>query len=246
MVLRAADAGADMVCLPEMFSCPYAGEYFRKSAALGHEETVSAMSAWARESGAILVGGSVPEREGERLYNTCFVFDEKGRQIARHRKVHLFDVDLPGMRFKESNTFTPGKEITVFDTRFGKMGAAVCFDVRFPELFRAMAERGARVIFLPAQFNMTTGPLHWELSLRSRAMDNELFFVGASAARYEGFSYECWGHSAIVGPFGELLAQADEKEQIISAELDLAEIDRVRAQLPTFLHLRRDVYKVAD
>lgn len=85
-----------MVCLPEMFSCPYAGEYFRKSAALGHEETVSAMSAWARESGAILVGGSVPEREGERLYNTCFVFDEKGRQIARHRKVHLFDVDLAG------------------------------------------------------------------------------------------------------------------------------------------------------
>ena len=246
MVLRAADAGADMVCLPEMFTCPYAGEYFRKFAALGHGETVSAMSAWARESGVILVGGSIPEREGERLYNTCFVFDEKGRQIARHRKVHLFDVDLPGMCFRESNTFTPGEEITLFDTRFGKMGAAVCFDVRFPELFRAMAERGARVIFLPAQFNMATGPLHWELSLRSRAMDNELFFVGASAARYEGFRYECWGHSAIVGPFGELLAQADEKEQTISAEIDLAEIDRVRAQLPTFLHLRRDVYQVAD
>lgn len=245
MLLAAAENGAQLAVLPEMFSCPYDRAYFRAFAERGHEETVAALSAWARETGLVLVGGSVPEREGERLYNTSFVFNEKGEQIARHRKVHLFDVDLPGMRFHESHTFTPGSEVTVFETRFGTMGVAVCFDVRFPELFRAMAMRGARVIFLPAQFNMTTGPAHWELALRSRAVDNECFVVGASAARYEGFSYECWGHSTVVDPLGTVITSCDEREQILYAELDLARVDEVRAQLPTFLHLRRDVYEVA-
>lgn len=244
-VRQAAEEGAKVVVLPEMFSCPYDKAYFRQFAAMGHEDTVKEMAAWAKENGVILVGGSVPERDGDKLYNTCFVFDETGRQIARHRKVHLFDVDLPGMRFKESNNFAPGSEVTVFDTRYGKMGAAVCFDVRFPELFRAMAVQGAQMIFLPAQFNLTTGPAHWEMSLRMRAVDNEVFLVGAAAARYEGFSYECWGHSAVVDPLGEVLASCDEKEQTIYADIDLDRIDEVRAQLPTFLHLRRDVYQVA-
>ena len=116
MLREAARCGAQIAVLPEMFNCPYAGRYFRQFAALGHEETVKALSAWARETGMMLVGGSVPEREGDRLYNTCFVFDREGRQIARHRKVHLFDIDLPGMRFRESDTFTPGNAVTVFDT----------------------------------------------------------------------------------------------------------------------------------
>lgn len=246
MVREAAAHGANIVVLPEMFNCPYSKAYFKKYAQLGHEEAVKAMAAWARDNAVILVGGSVPETEEGRIYNTCFVFDETGRPIARHRKVHLFDVDVPGMRFKESNTFTAGEEITVFDTKYGKMGAAVCFDVRFPELFRAMANRGAKVIFLPAQFNMVTGPAHWELALRSRAVDNELFFVAAAAARYEGFNYECWGHSAVVDPYGTVIAACDEKEQIIYADIDLDRVDEVRRQLPTFLKLRRDVYEVAD
>ena len=246
MIAQAAENGARVVVLPEMFNCPYSREYFKQFAARGHEDSVAEMSRWAKESGVLLVGGSVPEREGDKLYNTCFVFDEQGRQIARHRKVHLFDVDLPGMRFHESHTFEPGRDITTFDTPWGTMGAAVCFDVRFPELFRAMAVRGAKVIFLPAQFNMKTGPAHWESSLKMRSVDNELFFVGASAARYEGFSYECWGHSVVFDPFGTALAQADETEQILYAEIDLNRIDEVRQQLPTFLHLRRDVYTVAE
>ena len=169
-VRRAAEGGADVAVLPEMFNCPYSGRYFRRFAAEGHEKAVAAMSSWAKENGIYLVGGSVPETEGERLYNTCFVFDREGNQIARHRKVHLFDVDIPGMRFCESNTFAPGNEITLFDTEYGKMGAAICFDVRFPELFRAMALRGAKLIFLPAQFNMATGPAHWAETLKLRAV----------------------------------------------------------------------------
>lgn len=245
MVREAAQNGAEIVALPEMFNCPYSREYFLRCAGRGHEAAVAAMSGWARENGVLLVGGSIPELEDGKLYNTCFVFDEQGRRLARHRKLHLFDVDLPGMRFLESATFSPGEEITTFETRWGTMGAAICFDIRFPELFRAMASRGAQIIFLPAQFNRTTGPAHWELSLRARAVDNELFVVGASAARYEGFAYESWGHSAVVDPFGVLLASCGDGETILYADADLARIAEVRRRLPTFLHLREEIYEVA-
>ena len=246
MIHEAAVSGASVVVLPEMFSCPYSREYFHAAAKRGHADVCRRLSGFARDNRVVLVGGSVPEAEDGLLYNTAFVYDENGELLARHRKVHLFDVDLPGMHFHESHTFTPGRDITVFDTRFARFGLAICFDVRFPELFRAMARRGAEVICLPAQFNMTTGPAHWEATMRMRAVDNELFFVAASAARHEGFSYECWGHSLILDPYGTALAAADETEQIILAELDLNRIDEVRAQLPTFLHLREDVYTVAN
>lgn len=246
MIKEAAANGAKVVALPEMWCCPYSKEYFRPFAEAENGQTAEAMSRWARESGVILIGGSVPERVNDKLYNTCFVFDKDGRQIARHRKIHLFDVDIEGgIRFKESNNFAPGEDITVFDTEYGKMGVLICFDMRFPELVRAMANRGAELIFCPAQFNMTTGPKHWELTIRARAMDNEIYYVGASAARYEGFDYECWGHSTVAGPFGMIEASCDESEQILYCDVDLNEVDSVRRQLPTFLHLREDVYAVA-
>lgn len=246
MIAEAAANGAELVVLPEMWNCPYSKKYFHAIADNDNGETRDAMSRWAKENGIILVGGSVPEKCGDKLYNTCYVFDETGQEIARHRKIHLFDVDIKGgVRFKESHSFAPGEDITVFDTRFGKMGVEICFDIRFPELTRAMAKRGAEVILCPAQFNMTTGPRHWELSVRARAMDNELFFVGASAARYEGFDYECWGHSTVADPFGMVTDSCDEKEQILYCDVDLNEVDSVREQLPTFLHLREDVYNVA-
>ena len=246
MIRDAAAAGAAVIVLPEMFSCPYSRQYFREAASRGHEDVCRKLAGFARDNKVLLIGGSVPEAEDGLLYNTSFVYDSDGSLLARHRKIHLFDVDLPNMHFHESHTFTPGREITVFDTRFGRFGLAICFDVRFPELFRAMARRGAEVICLPAQFNMTTGPAHWETTLRMRAIDNELFFVGASAARYDGFSYECWGHSMIIDPFGKALAAADETEQILMAEINPARIEEVRAQLPTFLHLREELYSVAD
>ena len=244
MVREAAQNGAEIVVLPEMFNCPYAEEYFKRYAETG-ADAVRAMSGWAKENGVLLVGGSIVELSDGKLYNTCFVFDENGKQLARHRKAHLFDVDLPGMRFLESATFAPGEAVTTFETRFGTMGAAICFDVRFPELFRAMAMRGAQIVFLPAQFNQKTGPAHWELSLRARAVDNELFVVGASAAKYEGFSYESWGHSLVADPFGQVLASCGDEETILYADVDLARIDQVRKQLPTFLRLREELYEVA-
>lgn len=245
MVKEAAEMGAKVVVLPEMFNCPYSPKYFRKFANAENGESLEEMSRWARENGVILVGGTVPEIAGDKMYNTCYVFNEQGEVIARHRKAHLFDVDIEGgVHFKESKNFAAGNEITVFDTSLGRMGVVVCFDIRFPEMIRTMAKRGAELIFCPAQFSMSTGPRHWELSIRARAIDNEIYFVGASAARYENFDYECWGHSTVAGPFGMVEATCDEKEQILYCDIDLNEVDSVRRQLPTFLKLREDIYTV--
>ena len=245
-VREAAGHGAQVVALPEMFVCPYSRHYFKIQAALGHEGTVQELSRWAREYGVLLVGGSLPEKEGEKLYNTCFVFDKQGNIIARHRKVHLFDVDAPGLRFGESDTFSPGSEITVFDTEFGRMGVAVCFDLRFPELFRAMAMRGAEVVFAPSQFNSGIGRVHWEPTLMLRAIDNEFYLVAPNAAANPAFRYQPCGMSCVIDPFGEKLCMAADKgEAILYARIDTDRVDEVRRTFPTFRRLREDVYEVA-
>lgn len=246
MIYEAAAKGADFAVLPEMFNCPYSREYFKKYAGLGHEETVAQLSRWAKELGIYIVGGSVPETADGKIYNTCFIFDREGREIARHRKIHLFDVELPGLRVRESATFAPGDDITVFETECGTMGCAVCFDLRFPELFRAMQHRGAKLVFLPAQFSTTTGPKYWEPMLKARAFDYQCYIVGAGAARYVGFNYEAHGHSAVIDPSGEVLCRAGEGETILYADVDLDYVDEYRAQLPTTKLLRKDVYCIAE
>ena len=181
-VAQAAAKGADIVVLPEMFNCPYQTRNFPVYAEKSGGECWQILADAARDSHVYLVGGSIPERDDEgRVYNTSFVFDRAGDQIARCRKTHMFDIDVPGgQRFKESETLTPGSEITTFDTEFGTMGLLICYDIRFPEMMRVMANRGAKVVFVPAAFNMTTGPAHWELLFRCRAADYQLFTVGAA------------------------------------------------------------------
>ena len=157
-VRRAADAGAQVVCLPEMFVCPYERRAFLAAREARGGRIWSALAQMAAESRVVLIGGSFPEAAEGRLYNTCFVFDAAGRQIARHRKVHLFDIDIAGgQRFRESDTFSPGADLTVFDTPLGRFGVVICFDIRFPELMQLMALYGAEAVFVPASFNMTTG-----------------------------------------------------------------------------------------
>ena len=161
--------GADMAILPEMFCCPYDNACFR---AYGEPEGGPAyqmLSRTARELRLWLVGGSLPELDGDKIYNTAYVFDPTGTCVARHRKMHLFDIDVQGgQSFRESATLSPGNDITLFDTPYGRMGLCICFDLRFEELCRLMALEGARVLLAPAAFNMTTGPAHWELLLRQR------------------------------------------------------------------------------
>ena len=180
-IREAAKNGADFAVLPEMFCCPYDNSCFGAYGEPEGGEAQTALSHLAAELGLYLVGGTVPELSEGRIYNTSYVYGPDGRQLAKHRKAHLFDIDVQGgQRFRESDTLSPGNAITTFETAFGTMGLCVCFDLRFEELARCMCLRGAKVIFVPAAFNMTTGPAHWELLFRQRAVDNQCFTVGVS------------------------------------------------------------------
>lgn len=232
-VSDAAGRGAELVMLPEMFCCPYENAAFPRCAEPRGGAIYTALREMARENRVILIGGSFPEREDGRIYNTSFVFAPDGAELARHRKAHLFDIDIPGgQRFLESETLSPGEGGTVFDTAFGRFGLCICFDLRFPALARELAEAGARAIFVPAAFNRTTGPLHWELLFRARAVDQELFTVGCSPARDETASYVAYGHSLVVDPWGRVLAEAGAGAESLDAELDLAEVTAMRRQVP--------------
>lgn len=241
---QAARQGAQLAMLPEMFNCPYENPCFPVYGEPAGGETWQFLSRMARELGLYLAGGSVPELEGGKVYNTCYFFSPEGEELARHRKVHLFDIDVPGgQRFKESDTLTAGDQITVVDTPLGKIGLAICFDIRFSELFRVMGAKGAQVVLVPAAFNMTTGPVHWDLAFRSRAVDNQLFVAGCSPARDTGASYVAYGHSLVCNPWGTVVAQLDEKAGVQVAQLDLDDLARYRGQIPILSGRRTDLYE---
>ena len=245
-VRRAADGGAQLAVLPEMFCCLYTNDAFRANAEPAGGPVHTAMAGLARETGLWLVAGSMPEADGERIYNTSFVFDPAGRQAAFHRKMHLFDIDVKGgQRFMESETFTAGDSVTVFDTPFGKLGLCICFDLRFPELARCMALAGARAIVTPAAFNMTTGPAHWELLFRQRAVDNQLFTLGVAPARDEQGPYVSYGNTILCSPWGEVLARAGSAPALLLADVDLDQNESIRAQLPLLSARRTDVYRLS-
>ncbi len=242
-VRRAAEQGAQIVCLPEMWACPYDNAAFPRYAEAEGGETWKCLQSAAREHNVYLVGGSVPERAGERLYNTCYVFSPEGEQLARHRKVHLFDIDVPGgQRFMESDTFTPGDSLTLFDTPWGRIGVAICFDIRFAEWFRMLSLEGAKLILVPGAFNMTTGPAHWELSLRMRAVDNQCFVAGCAPARDEKASYVSYGNSLVSDPWGTVLGRRDAEQGMLVQELDLSYADAIRTQIPILSGRRQDLY----
>lgn len=245
-VRRAADAGAQVVCLPEMFVCPYERHAFLAAREARGGRIWSALAQMAAESRVVLIGGSFPEAAEGRLYNTCFVFDAAGRQIARHRKVHLFDIDIAGgQRFRESDTFSPGADLTVFDTPLGRFGVVICFDIRFPELMQLMALYGAEAVFVPASFNMTTGPAHWQLLFRARALDAQIFLLGCSAARDARSRYVAYGHSLAISPWGTVLAELGAQPETLLVTLDLDEALRTRAQIPVMAGARRtDLYEL--
>ena len=239
--------GADMAILPEMFCCPYDNSCFRAYGEPAGGAAYQMLSRTARELGLWLVGGSLPELEAGRVYNTSFVFDPQGACVARHRKMHLFDIDVEGgQRFRESDTLSPGDDVTLFDTPWGRMGLCVCFDRRFEELCRVMALEGARVLLAPAAFNMTTGPAHWELLFRQRAIDNQCFTIGVSPARDKTAGYVAYGNSIAVDPWGTVLCRAGGEDITLYADLDLSRLDAVRAQLPILSARRTDLYEVRE
>lgn len=245
MLRQAADRGAQMAVLPEMFCCPYHTKSFPVYAEPEGGNTWQVMSDAARENGLYLVAGSMPETDQGRCYNTSYVFGPDGKQIGKHRKMHLFDIDIEGGQyFQESDTLTPGEQVTVFDTPFGKMGVAICYDFRFPELARLMVLDGARILIVPAAFNMTTGPRHWQLMFRSRAVDNQAFTIGVAPARNPRASYVSYAHSIAVSPWGHVLKQMDINPGMEIVELNLRDVIEIRAQLPLLKHRRTDLYQL--
>lgn len=247
-IRQAADQGADLVVLPEMFNCPYATVNFPVYAEAEGGASHTYLSEAARDSGVYLVAGSIPERDAQgRIFNTSFVFDRDGRQIGRHRKMHLFDIEVEGgQSFKESDTLAPGQEVTVFETEFGKIGLAICYDLRFPELARLMTDEGAKILVIPAAFNMTTGPAHWEVLFRNRALDNQVYILGVAPARNPNGVYVSYANSLVVSPWGEVISRLDDKPGMVVTEIDLDYVDKVRRELPLLQHRRKDLYTLSN
>lgn len=247
MICEAAHKGAKIVSLPEMFNCPYNNKNFREYAeSFPKGETINMLSSAAKEKNIYLIGGSIPELDDQnRVYNTSFIFDNKGSLIGKHRKMHLFDIDIKNkVTFKESEALACGNEVTVIDTEYGKIGVAICYDIRFPELIRIMALKGAKIVFIPAAFNMTTGPAHWETLFKSRALDNQIYVAGISPARNINYSYIAYGNSLVASPWGDVTNRLDENEGIIIEEIDLNYIDEIRESLPLLKHRREDLYRL--
>lgn len=245
MIAKAAKAGCHVIVLPEMFNCPYQNDLFQTFAeSYPDGATIKMLSVAAKEEKVMIIGGSIPEREGEKIYNTSFIFNETGRLIGKHRKVHLFDVDIKnGTVFKESDTLSAGDEVTIVSGQnHMTLGVGICYDIRFPEFARIMCDRGAGILVYPAAFGPVTGPAHWKLLIRSRAVDNQVFVVGAAPALTPDAIYRAYGHSMVSDPWGNILAEADEKETLLVVELDLTKIAQVRDELPLLRHRRCKVY----
>ncbi|KAL0589282.1 hypothetical protein ABG067_002501 [Albugo candida] len=254
-VTEAASKGAKMIALPECWNSPYATVSFpqyaeeipSESCSLKEQEHPStfAMSALAQSLQVYIIGGSIPERCGSEIYNTSVIFAPTGAILGKHRKMHLFDIDVPGkITFKESETLSPGNQVTVCDTNYCKVGVAICYDIRFSELSMLMREKQAKLLIFPGAFNMTTGPAHWELLARARAVDNQLYVAVVSPARSPTSKYQAWGHSSIISPWGEVISTCKHDEAIIYADINLAQVDEMRQNIPTMSQRRTDIYEL--
>lgn len=240
---KSAESGAGLVVLPEMFVCDFVPEIMKANAEPAEGETVSALKAAARDNNIWLAGGSFPElAEDGRLYNTCPIISPEGSVEAFYRKIHLFDVDIKdGVTSTESDVFTPGNRLATADMGFARLGAALCYDVRFPYVFTGLARLGSELAVLPAAFSANTGAAHWETLIRARALDSQMFIVGACSAYSEEARFKTYGHSVIADPWGRVVAVAGAGEEIITADININEACRVRRELPVLKHMREDL-----
>jgi len=252
---EAAANGAKIVMLPECWNSPYDSKQFPQWAeevpAVGGQidpalhPSVHALRSAAVTHSVFLVGGSIPERHGDKVYNTCVVIDPDGQIVCKHRKMHLFDISVPGgITFRESETLSGGDSLSLFDTPWGRVGLGICYDIRFPQLAMLLRDAGAHLLCYPGAFNLTTGPAHWELLSRARAVDNQVFVATPSPARDTSAGYQAWGHSSVVSPWGKLVATTEHAPAIVYADVDLAETTKIRAQIPVGFQKRDDLYEV--
>jgi deaminated glutathione amidase len=245
LVAEAARRGAELVLLPENFAFLGGGEEERRALAEDLDARDSGpiarrLSELARAHGIWVLGGGMPERSAdpERPYNTCVVFAPDGHLAARYRKIHLFDVELSERSYRESGASSPGREPVTVAAAGLRVGLSVCYDLRFPELYRALSAAGAEVLVVPAAFTVTTGKDHWHVLLRARAIEAQGYVIAAAQWGKHPGGRLTYGKSCIVDPWGEVIVQASEGEGVITAAVDRAYLERVRASLPSLQHRR--------
>jgi deaminated glutathione amidase len=249
LVRRARDKGADWILTPEVSNFVESGRR-RRDKARGEADDLflAGMRALAGETGAwLLLGSLVINPAGERgadagetrLANRSFLLDAAGEIVARYDKIHMFDIDLPGgERYRESNAYRPGSGTVVAETPWGRLGMTICYDVRFPQLYRALAQAGAAFLSVPSVFTVPTGTAHWHVLLRARAIENGCFVIAPAQWGEHAGGRRSYGHSLIVDPWGEILADGGEGEGVITARIDPARIAEVRRMVPSLAHDR--------
>jgi deaminated glutathione amidase len=246
LVAEAAARGADVVLLPEKWNAWLDGPGLRAQAEqLDSGPTVEAMAGWARTHGINLIGGSIAlVGDGDRVGNVSIAYDRGGNRVAAYTKIHLFDVDVGGIAYRESDGTTAGSEPVVADLEGVRVGLTVCYDLRFPELYRTLAlDGGATVLTVPSNFTLLTGMAHWEVLLRARAIENQAFVLATGQHGYPGgLRKPSYGHSMIVDPWGTVLAQAPDGDGVIVADLDMAALADIRERLPALRHRRPEAY----
>jgi len=277
-LIEAKKHKAVLSVMPEIWNSPYATSAFEEFAEILPEvgdtkppttkeesPSVHFLMEAAKQHQMWIIGGSIPEsvisNGGKKIYNTSLCISPRGVIVAKHRKVHLFDIDVPGrITFRESDTLTGGSSISTFEaegTPLGKIGVGICYDLRFPEFAQCMVQRGCNILVYPGAFNLITGPAHWELLQRARAVDGQCYVLTASPARSKHPSegtgsnvkyphYEAWGHSTVVNPWGEVIATSDETAQVVIADIDMSKVYEVRRSIPTSMQKRNDIYQIID
>jgi predicted amidohydrolase len=245
LVRAAASDGAELICLPEKWALLGPGGVIAAGAQPLDGPIVSAAAGWARDLGIHLCAGSVPEAAGDggKPFNTSVLIDPCGEIAATYRKLHMFDVEVEGTQYRESDHERAGSDLAIASAGDVEVGLTVCYDLRFPELFRILALRGATAFTIPAAFTAITGRAHWETLLRARAIENSAFVIAAGQVGEAEPHYDSWGHSMLVDPWGRILAGVDEGEGHAVAELDIAELERVRETLPSLANRRADAYQ---
>jgi predicted amidohydrolase len=244
---QAARAGADLVVLPEKWNALGSADVLREAAEpVEGGESVEALRAWARRLGVAIVGGSITERRPgrEKLSNTSVAVTADGDVAAVYRKIHLFDVEVAGLVYRESEAEEPGDEAVLVTLVDWPVGLTVCYDVRFPELFRTLTDGGARLVAVPANFTLHTGRDHWEVLLRARAIENQLYVAAAAQVGEPVPGRPSYGRSLIADPWGVVVAQAPDAETIVVAEIRLDRLEDVRRRLPALAHRRADAYRL--
>jgi len=245
LIETAVENGATFIALPEMFYTPFEPQALR-NASYYAAAILAMLKETAKTYGIHLCTGSLPVEKSGSVYNAAFLLDPQGNEILSHKKCHLYDVSFGAVQSRESSLFSAGNSVHIAHTDLGTVGMLMCYDIRFPEMARHLTLSGAELIIVPAVFNDITGAAHWNVLMRARAIENQVFLAAISQGKNPKAAYKAYGHSMVVSPWGDILTEADERETIVYATLDPQILENTRKRLPLLNHRRPDLYNSFD